>query len=273
MPRVILDTFWAHEIPAPPLSEQRRIVEILDQADRLRRLRAEADAKAERILSALFSKIFSRATNFGQLVCLGDLVEIGTSLVDPAGPEYQQLPHVGGENIEKDTGRLVDLKTVSASNLRSAKFYFTDQHVLYSKIRPYLNKVAYPQFAGVCSADIYPLLPKDDRIGPWFLTAVLRSPEFLAYARSQSDRLRMPKLNREQLAAYQVRTSLVDTVALFEKQAGQLAELEVPRLKAGEGIDLLFRSVLESAFSGRLTASWREANKEKLRAEARVQVA
>lgn len=45
-------------LPIPPLSEQRRIVEILDQADRLRRLRAEADAKAERILPALFVKMF-----------------------------------------------------------------------------------------------------------------------------------------------------------------------------------------------------------------------
>ena len=45
-------------IPLPPLSEQRRIVEILDQADHLRRLRAEADAKADRILPALFIEMF-----------------------------------------------------------------------------------------------------------------------------------------------------------------------------------------------------------------------
>ena len=45
-------------IPIPPLSEQRRIVEILDQADHLRRRRAVADAKAERILPALFIKMF-----------------------------------------------------------------------------------------------------------------------------------------------------------------------------------------------------------------------
>ena len=58
MPRVILDRFWAHEVPLPPLSEQRRTVEILDQADRLRRLRTEATTKAERILPALFIKMF-----------------------------------------------------------------------------------------------------------------------------------------------------------------------------------------------------------------------
>ncbi|HQI28843.1 MAG TPA: restriction endonuclease subunit S, partial [Sedimentisphaerales bacterium] len=45
-------------IPLPPLSEQHRIVEILDQADTLRKKRAEADAKAARILPALFYKMF-----------------------------------------------------------------------------------------------------------------------------------------------------------------------------------------------------------------------
>ena len=45
-------------VPVPALSEQCRIVEILDQADVLRRLRAEADAKAERILPALYRKMF-----------------------------------------------------------------------------------------------------------------------------------------------------------------------------------------------------------------------
>ncbi|MCK9276349.1 MAG: restriction endonuclease subunit S [Syntrophales bacterium] len=45
-------------VPLPPLSEQRRIVEILDQADALRKKRAEADAKAARILPALFYRMF-----------------------------------------------------------------------------------------------------------------------------------------------------------------------------------------------------------------------
>ena len=57
-------SFGRFRIPIPPLSEQRRIINVLDQADRLRRLRAEADAIAARMLPALFIKMFGDlATN------------------------------------------------------------------------------------------------------------------------------------------------------------------------------------------------------------------
>ena len=46
------------QVPLPPLSEQRRIVEILDQADAIRKKRAEADKLAERILPAIFYDMF-----------------------------------------------------------------------------------------------------------------------------------------------------------------------------------------------------------------------
>ena len=58
MPRVILDRFWQHEAHVPPLCEQHRIVEILDEANHLRHLRFKADAKADLILPALFIKMF-----------------------------------------------------------------------------------------------------------------------------------------------------------------------------------------------------------------------
>jgi type I restriction enzyme S subunit len=261
-------------IPLPAISEQRRIVEILDQADRLRRLRVEADAKADRILIALFIKMFGDpAMNpMGWPVePLDRLVRIGGSLVNPNEEEYFELPHIGGENIEKDTGRLLNLRSVRESQLRSAKFLFSDRHVLYCKIRPYLNKVAFPRQNGLCSADIYPVLPVDGRIGPWYLLALLRSDGFVQYARGQSDRLRMPKLNRQQLGGFPVPVPPKDRVAAFELAAAQISGLDSIRKRASQCVSSLFRSFLDQAFSAQLTASWREAHMNKLHQEMEQQ--
>lgn len=258
-------------IPLPPLSEQRRIVEILDQADRLRRLRAEADAKADRILPVLFIKMFGDPAPSAKRIRLNELVAIGGALVDPDRREYYDLPHIGGENIEKSSGRIINVKSVRASRLRSGKFYFTERHVLYSKIRPYLNKVAFPRMKGLCSADIYPLLPIDRRLGPWFLTALLRSDEFVAYASRLSDRLRMPKLNQEQLGAFEISLPNPRAVRAFESRAESIAALDDKRMHTARRMNELFACLMVRAFNGSLTASWREAHRKELLQEIEQQ--
>lgn len=263
-----------YKVPLPPPSEQRRIVEILDQADALRKQRAEADAKAARILPALFYNVIGDpATNpkGWPVVPFDEVVEIGTQLVDPNQPKYINLPHVGGEHIEKETGRVLSPQLVRESNLRSNKFYFTEQHVLYSKIRPYLNKVCFPRFEGVCSADIYPLLPKDERVSPWYLIALLRSPVFLSYAKVHSERLRMPKLNKNQLGAFKTPLPDPTVLAAFDRQTKEIVEIEKARFDQRNRIDRLFATILHRAFTGDLTANWREAHMKEILAEMEEQ--
>ena len=57
------------------------------------------------------------------------------------------LPYVGLENVESGTGRLL-LESSSSQEAISTSFVFTPRHVLYGKLRPYLNKVALPRFRG-----------------------------------------------------------------------------------------------------------------------------
>ena len=267
MPRVIMAKFWDYEIPLPPISEQRRIVEILDQADRLRKLREDADAKAQRIIPALFIKMFGDpAANpkGGNTVLFAEIVEIGTQLVDPNHPEFLDLPHIGGEHIEKETGRILSPTLVKDSNLLSNKFYFSSDHILLSKIRPYLNKVAYPRFNGVCSADIYPLRPKNNNVTHWYLVSLLRTQAFLDYANVHSDRLRIPKLNKAQLGAFEFPLPDPHLMIAFDERVEKIISVENFRFALQEKIEKLYQVILHRAFSGDLTASWREAHIKEL---------
>lgn len=115
--------------------------------------------------------------------------------------KYADYPHIGIDSIEKNTGILSGYRTVQEDNVISPKYYFGPQHILYSKIRPVLNKVALPDFEGLCSADCYPLLVTGmcDRK---FLAHVMRSDYFLDYVLSYSGRSQMPKVNRKQLEGF-----------------------------------------------------------------------
>jgi restriction endonuclease S subunit len=135
---------------------------------------------------------------------LGDVCTIASALVDPGKTQYKEMVHVGGANIESTTGALVELKTAEQEGLKSGKFVFDETMVLYSKIRPYLMKVARPDFSGLCSADIYPLTPDPSVLDRGYLFHQLLSPRFTEFAVSGSARAGMPKVNRDHLFTFQL---------------------------------------------------------------------
>lgn len=144
-------------------------------------------------------------------VCsLADICEIQSTLVDPRESHYLDLPHVGAGNIEPGTGRLQAIQSAREEELISGKFLFDDSVVLYSKIRPYLMKVARPDFSGLCSADIYPLVPKPGRAEKDFLFYLLLTDSFTEYAIRGSARAGMPKVNRDHLFGYKTRTPPIE---------------------------------------------------------------
>ena len=119
--------------------------------------------------------------------------------------KYADYPHIGIDVIEQNTGNIVGYRTVSEDGVKSGKYIFTPNHIIYSKIRPNLNKVATPSFFGLCSADAYPILPKEEVVRKEFLAMVLRSHVFLNYIIPFSQRTGMPKVNRVQVEGFTLR--------------------------------------------------------------------
>lgn len=69
--------------------------------------------------------------------------------------------YVGLEHMDSEGGFL-DIGPVHAGDLASTKFRFTPDHILYGKLRPYLAKIARPNFSGVCSTDTHVVRPDTD---------------------------------------------------------------------------------------------------------------
>jgi len=159
---ISIDRLATIPVEFPSLAEQNRIVRMLDEGDDLRKLRAEADRRTANLIPALFHEIFGDLASNPKrwpLKTLGEVTRIDAPMVDPRLQEYLDLPHIGPERIEAQSGRLLPSKTAREDALVSGKFLFDRKHVLYSKIRPYLRKVALPEFRGLSSADVYPLRP------------------------------------------------------------------------------------------------------------------
>jgi type I restriction enzyme S subunit len=97
------------------------------------------------------------------------------------------------ESIESGTGQLAQgelAKTPEAPEANS--FRFTPAHVLYGKLRPYLNKVFAPDFQGKCSTELVPLLP-NERLDRRYLAYFLRSPGTVEAISQKVAGARMPR--------------------------------------------------------------------------------
>ena len=250
-------------IPTPPLPEQKRIVSILDELfDGIGTAKANAEKNlqnARAIFESHLQSVFAQRGQGWIEKKLSDVCEITSTLVDPREKKFLDLTHVGAGNIESKTGVLVDLKTAKEEGLISGKFLFDESMVLYSKIRPYLMKVARPEFKGLCSADMYPLAPKPNEITRGYLFHLLLSKEFTDYAIQGSARAGMPKVNREHLFDFKV---WLPNVKKQEDLAAKLDELheETQRLESiykGKlaALDALKKSLLNQAFLGKLKES------------------
>lgn len=248
-------------IPLPPLAEQRRIAGILaERMAAVERARAAAEAQlaaAKALPAAYLREAFeSDEAREWPRIALGEVATIVAPQVDPRIPEYGALPHVNGENIESGTCRILYLNTASEEGMMSGKYLFDPGDVLYSKLRPYLRKVAVAEFEGVCSADMYPIKVQPSQLDPWFLAWVLVSEEFTAYADEESRRARMPKLNREQLFAWEapvppldVQRSVADSL---NRRVAAIAQLRETIQAELDTIHALPAALLRQAFNGEL---------------------
>ncbi|AXK84772.1 restriction endonuclease subunit S [Nocardia farcinica] len=110
--------------------------------------------------------------------------------------------YLGLEHIEPG-GRLLDPHLITAGDVASAKFAFEPGDILYGKLRPYLAKIAIPDFSGVCSTDIIPVRVTDV-MDARFLLHYLRQPRLVDWANSRSAGANLPRLSPKVLAALPV---------------------------------------------------------------------
>src|ERR1044071_976377 len=98
------------------------------------------------------------------------------------------------EDIESVSGKILMRSTCRVSELGSTKCSFDQRHVLYSKLRPYLNKVVLPDESGVGTSELIPLRPDPQRLDREYLAFYLRSPGFVQFAKSVMQGANLPRV-------------------------------------------------------------------------------
>lgn len=205
-------------LPVPPMEEQRRILETVStRTKKVDALIANQQTQIEKLKAykqSLITEVVTKGLDpdvpmkdsgvewigmipeHWEVLKFKHIATVKSNLVDPS--QYLDYPKVSPENIEKGSGKLLECKTVRDIGVESNNHLFYRGQILYSKVRPILNKVTIAPFDGLCSADMYPI---ETAINKKYLIYLMLSNVFLAQIKLVTEnRVKMPKINQDEIS-------------------------------------------------------------------------
>ena len=255
------------ELPVPDLREQARIVELLDQADALRSQRAEADAKLARLLPSLFRHHFGDPLADQPETSLREvLTELknGTTTAQNEDGKGYRVTRI--ETISAGTIDLTRTRFAEIDNEDLPAWRLTEGDILFSHINSetHLGKTALvPALAEplIHGMNLLLLRPDRSKVTPEFLHTLLCTPSARAFWRTRCRRaVNQASINQGDLTALKFHRPTLEKQIEFTRQATQVSQALAQAAASAERLKTLFQTLLHRAFTGELTARWREAH-------------
>ncbi len=249
-------------LPVAPIEEQRIIADFLDRET------ARIDAlvaKKERLIELLQEKrtgLITRAVTRGLdptvpvkdsgVKWLGEIpahwgvmrwrycCRIKAGQVAPKDEQFREMTLIAPNHVESGTGRVLYTESAEEQGAISGKYLVAPGNIIYSKIRPALNKLCVATGSWLCSADMYPVSITDSRLQTRFLLYFMLSEPFVRLMVDESMRVAMPKVNRDTLAGCPILVPpLVEQLPIVAYLNHETDKIDALIAKVREAIDHL----------------------------------
>jgi len=256
------------EIPLPPLEEQRQIVAILEQAEELRRLRAEADRLTENILPSAFIEMFGdpRENPKGwETVKLGKIAEVKSGNPAPQGNQYfeeGEYPFVRVQDLGRYGKTLSLTETTDKINdlaVRECRLSLVPAgSILFPKsgMSTLLNHRALLGVDAYVVSHLAVVTPKN-----WVLAKWLYFYFYFLNTAQWTQRTTLPSLRLSTIKAFEIPLPPLGEQQHFAELVEELQVNQQRQTEARKILDDLYQSLSVRAFTGELTAYWREEQK------------
>lgn len=238
------------QIPLPTLTKQKKIANTLAKASELITLRKESIKKLDELSKSIFIDMFGDTVSNPKkwdVINFSEIIDIKSKSIKPMDIKKDYI-YIGLENIESNTGKIIDANEAFSQNLKSNKFYFDRTNILYGKLRPYLNKVALPEYEGVCSTDILPISLKNKQ-NKIFAYYMIKDKNFVEEMNSKSSGANLPRVNKDILLNYKIYNPPKDLQNKFATIIEKIEEQKALYEKELKLLENNFDSLLDESFN------------------------
>lgn len=150
--------------------------------------------------------------------------------------------------IEAQTGRIIDYLYVTKNEVGNSTCTFDTSNVLYSKLHPYLNKVAVPDRCGYATSELVPLQPVSSKLNREYLAYMLRSDEFVNMINEKVAGAKMPRVSMGDFRSFKVPIPPMELQKQFADFVKQVDKSKVAIQKSLAETQLLFDKLMQDYF-------------------------
>ena len=186
-------------IPIPPISIQESIVRELDAIHGILEKKQEQLRELDNLAQAIFYEMFGDPITNPKQWEVKKLGEVAS-----AKAYKKEITSVNGlywllnlDMVESNTGIIIEKLMLPMEEIGNSTTTFNNEYVLYSKLRPYLNKVVLPRDEGYCTSELVPLLPDKKCLSREYLCYLLRSNTFVEYISNKVAGAKMPRVSMQ----------------------------------------------------------------------------
>lgn len=182
-----------YEVTERSRNEQILICEKLDRAYSIIKSRQLELLLLDELIKARFVELFGLPVSNTKGWKTEQMGEVAPA-INYKGEFDDEVWLLNLDMVEAQTGRILDYLVVSEEEVGNSTCTFDTSNVLYSKLRPYLNKVVIPDRCGYATSELVPLQPVKTKINREYLAFMLRSDEFVNMINEKVAGAKMPRV-------------------------------------------------------------------------------
>lgn len=215
--------------------EQIEIVNKLSKIQEIIDIRKKQIEELDKLIKSQFVEMFGNPIE-NERKWDADIISNVAPIQNYKGNFDQKVWLLNLDMIESNTGRIVNYIYENIENIGSSTCTFNEDNILYSKLRPYLNKVVIPNNKGYATSELVPLKPNKERLNRYFLAYLLRTEQFVQYISQKVVGAKMPRVSMEIFRKFNV---IIPPIQLQNQFADFVKQIDKQKFKIQKSLDEL----------------------------------
>lgn len=243
-PYVLFSDLADYEFELPPLEKQRTLAKLLWEIDSTKCSYKDLIDKTDEVVKSQFIEMFGDPVINDRGWPTKSLKEVAPEY-SPTLPEADLYWWLNLDMIETYSGRLLEKVMAASEEIGNSTSTFDESMVLYSKLRPYLNKVFVPDDRGYATTELVGMKPDSKILNKYFLFNLLRGDQFVAYANGLSSGGQMPRIPMKALRDFKCILPPIDLQEQFVETSKQSDKSKFELNEAIKDLDAMYKRIIK----------------------------